>query len=70
MYVCFLSHSVTTGEEDETTVYSSRVKLYSMAKDQSWKERGTGALKLNYQERSKAARLGTFSCTNDFSDAF
>ena len=55
---------MTTGEEDETTVQSNRVKLYSMAKDQSWKERGTGSLKLNYQESSEAARLGALSCTD------
>ncbi|WFD30642.1 hypothetical protein MSPP1_001663 [Malassezia sp. CBS 17886] len=38
---------LTTGEEDENTVCSARTKLYYMTKDQSWKERGTGVLKLN-----------------------
>ncbi|WFC96862.1 hypothetical protein MBRA1_003525 [Malassezia brasiliensis] len=38
---------LTTGEEEEETVASTRAKLYSMAKDHSWKERGMGVLKLN-----------------------
>ncbi|PKI84335.1 hypothetical protein MVES_001445 [Malassezia vespertilionis] len=50
----------TTGEEGESTVYSSRVKLYALGKDQSWKERGTGNLKINLRttgDRADAARL-------------
>ncbi|KAI3622912.1 hypothetical protein CBS14141_004245 [Malassezia furfur] len=38
---------LTTGEEEEETVAATRAKLYTMAKDHSWKERGTGVLKLN-----------------------
>ncbi|KAJ1025012.1 hypothetical protein NDA18_004298 [Ustilago nuda] len=36
-----------TGEEDEESVHSIRAKLYTMAEDQSWKERGTGTLRVN-----------------------
>lgn len=39
-----------TGEEHETTVASARVKLYVMAQDKSWKERGIGVLKINTAE--------------------
>ncbi|WWD21719.1 hypothetical protein CI109_106206 [Kwoniella shandongensis] len=38
---------VTTGEEDEETVYQTRAKLYISDKDAGWKERGVGILKLN-----------------------
>lgn len=42
--------AVATGEEDERTVHSLRAKLYTMtkegSKDGSWKERGTGTLRV------------------------
>ncbi|KAK8847631.1 hypothetical protein IAR55_005490 [Kwoniella newhampshirensis] len=38
---------VTTGEEDEETVYQTRAKLYVSDKEAGWKERGVGILKLN-----------------------
>ncbi|EPQ31414.1 uncharacterized protein PFL1_00749 [Pseudozyma flocculosa PF-1] len=38
---------VITGEEDEQSVHSVRAKLYTMADDQSWKERGTGTIRVN-----------------------
>ncbi|GFZ51621.1 hypothetical protein JCM24511_09388 [Saitozyma sp. JCM 24511] len=38
---------VPTGEEEEETVYATRVKLYIMQSDGGWRERGVGALKLN-----------------------
>lgn len=53
-----------TGEEEERTVASTRAKLYTMAKDQSWKERGTGVLKINLRaegSESESARLGTWA---------
>ncbi|MCO5573470.1 hypothetical protein L7F22_027241 [Adiantum nelumboides] len=36
-----------TGEEDEFAVASVRAKLFTMAEDQSWKERGTGTVRCN-----------------------
>lgn len=56
---------MTTGEEDERTVHSARAKLYTMAEDQSWKERGTGTVRCNVPKNTadaarKGARLGTF----------
>lgn len=55
---------LTTGEEEEKTIYSARAKLFTMAKDQSWKERGTGAMKINLRthENGTSARLGTYLC--------
>ena len=51
--------AVTTGEEDEDTIYSVRGKLFSLD-DNSWKEKGTGLLKLNVKrEDGTGARLGT-----------
>ena len=48
-----------TGEEDEDTIYSVRGKLFSLD-DNSWKEKGTGLLKLNVKrEDGTGARLGT-----------
>lgn len=38
--------TVATGEEDETTVFVARGKLF-INEDKQWKERGTGAFKLN-----------------------
>ena len=52
--------AVTTGEEDEDTIYSVRGKLFSLD-DNSWKEKGTGLLKLNVKrEDGTGARLGMF----------
>ena len=49
-----------TGEEDEDTIYSVRGKLFSLD-DNSWKEKGTGLLKLNVKrEDGTGARLGVF----------
>lgn len=38
--------TVETGEEGETTLFSSRAKLYVL-QDKQWKERGIGPFKLN-----------------------
>ncbi|SNX85784.1 related to YRB2 - Ran-GTPase-binding protein involved in nuclear protein export [Melanopsichium pennsylvanicum] len=49
-----------TGEEDEESIHSIRAKLYTMAEDQSWKERGTGTLRVNVPKQSldkRTARL-------------
>ncbi|CAO1627913.1 unnamed protein product [Parajaminaea phylloscopi] len=56
---------LATGEEHERTVHSVRAKLYTMSqqgtKDGSWKERGTGTLRVNvpsdYRLRGSGARL-------------
>ncbi|GAC99625.1 hypothetical protein PHSY_007228 [Pseudozyma hubeiensis SY62] len=45
-----------TGEEDEESIHSIRAKLYTMAEDQSWKERGTGTLRVNIPKRSSEKR--------------
>lgn len=51
---------VTTGEEDEDTVFQARSKLF--VNEKGWKERGVGLLKLNVQRSDgSGARLGTFS---------
>lgn len=58
--------SVATGEENEKTVHSVRAKLYTMTKegtkDGSWKERGTGTLRVNmpkdYRLKGTNGRLG------------
>lgn len=54
---------LATGEEGERTIHSVRAKLYTMtkegSKDGTWKERGTGTLRVNvpkelyYQQRSQ-----------------
>ena len=50
--------AVMTGEEDEDTIYSVRGKLFCLD-DNSWKEKGTGLLKLNVKrEDGTGARLG------------
>lgn len=41
-----------TGEEDEDTVYQIRAKLYVMD-GSAWKERGTGALRVNVDKKRK-----------------
>lgn len=51
---------MTTGEEDEDTVFQARSKLF--VNEKGWKERGVGLLKLNVQRSDgSGARLGTFS---------
>ncbi|SPO28374.1 related to YRB2 - Ran-GTPase-binding protein involved in nuclear protein export [Ustilago trichophora] len=45
-----------TGEEDEESIHSIRAKLYTMAQDQSWKERGTGTLRVNVAKKSSDKR--------------
>ncbi|CBQ68568.1 related to YRB2-Ran-GTPase-binding protein involved in nuclear protein export [Sporisorium reilianum SRZ2] len=45
-----------TGEEDEKSIHSIRAKLYTMAPDQSWKERGTGTLRVNVPKLSSDKR--------------
>lgn len=47
-----------TGEEDETSIFSSRAKLYTMAADKNWKERGTGTVRCNVPKKDAgSARL-------------
>lgn len=49
---------IKTGEEEEKTVHAVRAKLFHMASDQSWKERGMGVLKINVSTAAEApARL-------------
>jgi len=46
----FYEQDLSTGEENETTIFSARAKLYSFIttdKEKKWVERGVGALKLN-----------------------
>ena len=51
-----------TGEEDEETIHSVRGKLFSLHEN-SWKERGTGLLKLNVNAKDgTGARLGKSLC--------
>ena len=49
-----------TGEEEESTVFQTRVKLYALDDESGgWKERGVGALKLNKRrDGTSGARLG------------
>ncbi|WVF69551.1 hypothetical protein IAT40_004329 [Kwoniella sp. CBS 6097] len=48
---------VTTGEEDEETVFQTRAKLYINDKE-AWRERGVGQLKLNVKRSDQSgARL-------------
>lgn len=58
---------VSTGEEDEDTIFQVRGKLYGLSEQNAWKERGTGLLKLNVRKSDgRGARLGKssafFSC--------
>jgi hypothetical protein len=54
-------NSAMTGEEEEQTIHQVRGKLYALA-DNSWKERGTGTLKLNVRRSDgHGARLGMTS---------
>lgn len=52
---------VRTGEEDEEAVFQMRVRLYAIdlaeTEQKTWKERGTGLLKLNKLEGSEKFRL-------------
>lgn len=51
--------SVQTGEEDEDTLFQVRGKLYALSDQNSWKERGTGLLRLNVRKSDGGgARLG------------
>lgn len=50
--------AANTGEENENTIHSARVKLHVMDSSSGWKERGTGALRLNVEKESKKARMG------------
>lgn len=54
----FFSPTTTakTGEEDEESIHSIRAKLYTMAEDQSWKERGTGTLRVNVPKSASDKR--------------
>ena len=48
--------AVTTGEEDETTLFSARAKLFRFA-DKEWKERGIGNVKLLKNQEGKVRLL-------------
>ncbi|KDQ61833.1 hypothetical protein JAAARDRAFT_31318 [Jaapia argillacea MUCL 33604] len=49
---------LTTGEEDEQTVFQVRGKLFVLSPQNAWKERGTGTLRLNVRrEDGSGARL-------------
>jgi Ran-binding protein 3 len=54
---------VTTGEEDEETLYHVRSKLFTLdSTNNSWAERGKGVLRLNVRRDDGAgARLGKTS---------
>lgn len=54
----FEEQDTVTGEEDETTLYKARCRLYSM-NDKKWTERGVGFIKLNVlkSDESKARLL-------------
>jgi E3 SUMO-protein ligase RanBP2 len=47
---------VTTGEEDEETLFSGRAKLFRFV-DKEWKERGIGIVKLLRNTRGKVRLL-------------
>ena len=47
---------VKTGEEDETTLFSSHAKLYRFTEN-TWKERGVGEIKVLYDPTLKRGRL-------------
>jgi Ran-binding protein 3 len=50
---------VTTGEEEEETLYQVRGKLFMLDETNQWKERGTGQFRLNVRSADGAgARLG------------
>ena len=48
-----------TGEEHEMTLQQVRAKLYTMDSQDTYKEKGTGMLKVNVRKSDgKGARLG------------
>ncbi|CAG8890774.1 unnamed protein product [Penicillium egyptiacum] len=49
--------SVETGEENETTEFTAKGKLYSFD-DKKWKERGTGTFKVNLKAESNGKKSG------------
>lgn len=53
----FYEQSLETGEEDETTDFSSRAKLYNFTANaegkKEWRERGLGVLRLNVKKMSE-----------------
>lgn len=52
---------MTTGEEEEDSVYQVRGKLFTLSTQNQWKERGTGMLRLNVRrEDGGGARLGEY----------
>jgi Ran-binding protein 3 len=57
----FLVVAVVTGEEEEETLHQVRGKLFSLVGGNTWKERGTGLLKLNVKrDDGTGARLGIY----------
>ncbi|RUP45353.1 hypothetical protein BC936DRAFT_148280 [Jimgerdemannia flammicorona] len=46
---------VRTGEEEESTIYQVKAKLYVMDAQQQWKERGIGNLRLNMRRNNRHA---------------
>jgi Ran-binding protein 3 len=57
--------SAHTGEEDEDTVYQARIKLFVMDDKGTWRERGTGQLRINVDKKRSgtAPRLGRLGTT-------
>ncbi|RKP36146.1 hypothetical protein BJ085DRAFT_36889 [Dimargaris cristalligena] len=54
----FTPVEVATGEEDETTLCSAKCKLYAMDDGMTWRERGTGTVKVNQRnDDPKSVRL-------------
>lgn len=56
--VLLTEQDVVTGEEEEETLHQVRGKLFSLVGGNTWKERGTGLLKLNVKrDDGTGARL-------------
>ncbi|EDR13928.1 uncharacterized protein LACBIDRAFT_305140 [Laccaria bicolor S238N-H82] len=56
--VLLTEQDVVTGEEEEETIHQVRGKLFSLVGGNTWKERGTGLLKLNVKrDDGTGARL-------------
>ncbi|KAI0564306.1 NUP50 (Nucleoporin 50 kDa) [Gracilaria domingensis] len=56
----FKEQPVTSGEEDEETLFRTRTKLYSLEGESDkmrWRECGVGALKMNQHKGNKRVRL-------------
>lgn len=53
----FHAQTVETGEENETTEFAAKGKLYYFD-DKKWKERGTGTFKLNLKTESDGKKSG------------